>query len=97
MDRLARAAGKQAGLARALWWALRGRAAVGPDDVALAYDGLDRAVLWTITVELRFSPAAEVDVDGRTHSHSVERASFAAVDPAAAVTLLRARVATAEH
>jgi hypothetical protein len=40
----------QLGLARALWWALRGRADVGPADVALPYNGLDRAVLWTITV-----------------------------------------------
>jgi len=196
MSRLAGAAGKQAGLARALWWAVRRRTAVGPDDVAVAYDGLDRAVLWTITVvgvvetavvhvlvswpplrwsllalsvygvlglvafdctmrqhphvvrggelllrsghfrtarvplehlagvrtrvsnahrktleagddglalsfmggtsvELRFSPAAEVEVDGRTHT--VERVSFAAVDPAAAVTLLRARVAIPKH
>lgn len=40
----------QLGLARALWWALRGRADVGPADVPLPYNGLDRAVLWTITV-----------------------------------------------
>ena len=40
----------QLGLARALWWALRGRADVGPADVALPYNGLDPAVLWTITV-----------------------------------------------
>ena len=40
----------QLGLARALWWALRGRAAVEPGDVALPYNGLDRAVVWTITV-----------------------------------------------
>ncbi len=40
----------QAGLARALSWALRGRADVAPTDVALPYNGLDRAVLWTVTV-----------------------------------------------
>jgi hypothetical protein len=39
----------QLGLARALWWALRGRKDVGPADVALHYNGLDRAVLWTIS------------------------------------------------
>ncbi|SOE00622.1 hypothetical protein [Blastococcus haudaquaticus] len=39
----------QLDLARALWWALRGRTDVGPDDVPLAYNGLDRAVVWTIT------------------------------------------------
>ena len=39
----------QLGLARALCWALRGRADVGPGDVPLAYNGLDRAVIWTIT------------------------------------------------
>jgi hypothetical protein len=45
-----RFARSQAGLARALGWALRGRADVGPTDVALPYNGLDRAVLWTISV-----------------------------------------------
>jgi hypothetical protein len=38
----------QLGLIRALWWALRGREDVDPRDVALRYDVLDRAVLWTI-------------------------------------------------
>jgi hypothetical protein len=38
----------QLGLIRALWWALRGREDVDPHDVALRYDVLDRAVLWTI-------------------------------------------------
>jgi hypothetical protein len=42
-------AGSQAGLARALWWAVRLRADVGPTDLPLPYNGLDRAVLWTIT------------------------------------------------
>ena len=185
---------QQLGLARALWWALRGRADVGPDDVALPYNGLDRAVLWTIlvlgvletvivhvlvswpplrwtlfvlgvygvlaflafdltmrqhphllrtgelvlrfghfrsvrvpldqlasarthvqnahrrnveigdaqavvsfmggtSVELRFAPATEVEAGGRRHP--VERVSFAAADPAAAVALLRARMPAA--
>ena len=39
----------QLGFARALCWALRGRTDVGPGDVPLAYNGLDRAVIWTIT------------------------------------------------
>lgn len=196
MDRLAGVVRGQAGLARALWWAVRGRTAVAPGDVALPYDGLDRAVIWTITavgmvetvvvhvlvswppmrwsllvlsvygvlgllafaatmrqhphvvrgtdlvlrsghfrtvrvplgavasvrrnvrnehaktlevaddglalsfmggttVELRFAPAASVEVDGRPHT--VERVSFAAHDPAAAVSLLRTRVAGAER
>lgn len=38
----------QLGLARALWWGLRGRSDVGPDDVPVQYNGIDRAVLWTI-------------------------------------------------
>lgn len=186
----------QAGLARALWWWLRGRSSVGPDDVPLPYNGLDSAVIWTITavgvletvvvhvlvtwpplrwpllvlsvygvlgllafdrtmrqhphvlrsgalvlrsghsrtvrvpletltgvrkdvrsehprtlevdgdalalsfmggtqVELRFSPAATVEVDGA--AHAVERVSFAAQDPAAAVRLLREHVAAPER
>ncbi|MGY1802824.1 hypothetical protein ACI78T_06025 [Blastococcus sp. SYSU D00922] len=186
----------QAGLARALWWWLRGRTSAGPDDVQLPYNGLDGAVIWTITavgvletvvvhvlvtwaplrwpllalsvygvlgllafdrtmrqhphllrpgelllrsghfravrvplatlagvaksvrsehprtlevdgdslalsfmggtgVELRFSPAATVEADGT--AHAVERVSFAAADPAAAVRLLRERVAAPEH
>ena len=40
----------QLGLARALWWAVRGRADVGPDDEPLPYNGMDRPVLWTICV-----------------------------------------------
>lgn len=47
--RVAGTARSQAGLARALWWAVRGRTAVEAGDVALPYNGLDRAVLWTIT------------------------------------------------
>jgi hypothetical protein len=39
----------QLGLGRALWWALRRREDVGPADVALRYNGPDRAVLWTIS------------------------------------------------
>ncbi len=195
----ARAAGvarSQAGLARALWWAVRGRTDVGPGDVSLPYNGLDRAVVWTIAgvgvvetvvvhvlvtwaplrrpllvlgvygvlgvlaldrtmrqhphllrsgelllrfghfrtvrvplaglvgvrkhvsnahkktiesgdgglslsfmggtnVELRFSPAIDVQADGRIFT--VSRVSFSAQDPAAAVSLLRARVAGAER
>jgi hypothetical protein len=192
--RVAGVARTQAGLARALWWAMRGRTAVGPGDAALPYNGLDRAVIWTITavgvletvvvhvlvtwaplrwpllalsvygvlgllafdrtmrqqphvlrgaalvlrfghfrtvrvpledlvgvrrhvrsehrrtleidddalalsfmggtnVELRLSPAAAVVVDGRTRT--VERVSFSAEDPAAAVALLRTRVLSA--
>jgi hypothetical protein len=45
---LVRVARSQAGLARALWWGLRGRKDVGRDDVALSYNGLDRAVVATI-------------------------------------------------
>jgi hypothetical protein len=48
-----RAAGllrNQLGLARALWWWLRGRTDVGPGEVPLPYNGLDGAVIWTITV-----------------------------------------------
>lgn len=48
--RIAGTARKQAGLARALWWAVRGRSAVRPGDTALPYNGLDRAVIWTIAV-----------------------------------------------
>jgi hypothetical protein len=47
--RLRSFARSQLGLGRALWWALRGREDVGPADVALHYNGLDRAVLWTIS------------------------------------------------
>ncbi|SFE08569.1 hypothetical protein [Blastococcus tunisiensis] len=47
---LARVVGNQLGLARALWWSLRGRTDVGPDDVPLRYNGLDRALIVTITV-----------------------------------------------
>lgn len=186
----------QLGLARALWWWLRGRTAVGPGDVPLAYNGFDGAVVWTIAavgvletavvhvlvtwpplrwpllalsvygllaflafdrtmrqhphllrpgelvlrsghfrtlrvplesmagvrrhvradhrttpeqedgslalsfmggthVELRFSPAAAVEVDGR--SRLVERVSFAAHDPAAVVALVRERSGARER
>ncbi len=40
----------QAGLARALWWAARGRTAVEPGDVPLPYVAPDRVMLYTITV-----------------------------------------------
>jgi hypothetical protein len=40
----------QLGLARALWWAVRGREDVGSADTVLRSSGLDRAVLWTISV-----------------------------------------------
>ena len=191
--RIAGTACTQAGLARALWWAVRRRTAVEPGDVPLPYNGLDRAVVWTIAVigvletvvvhvlvswpplrwslfalgvygvlglvafdltmrqhphvvrggelllrfghfrtarvplddlagvrkhvsnahqrtavtgdggfvlsfmggtnvELRFSEASTVEAAGRTHV--VERASFSAQDPAAAVAFLRARVAS---
>ncbi|WP_116449591.1 hypothetical protein [Blastococcus litoris] len=49
-SRVARFLRSQAGLARALWWWVRGRTAVGPDDVPLPYNGLDGAVIGTITV-----------------------------------------------
>lgn len=189
-SRLRRLANGQAGLARALWWAVRGRVDVGPGDVAIPYNGPDRVLLWTLVVlsaleiavvhllvswpplrwslfvlglygllglvafdgtlrqhphllrdgglvlrfghfrtvrvpldalvsvrkhvagahsrtveladgalavsfmgethvELRFSPATAVEVDGRVPA--VERVSFAAHDPAAAVALLRPR------
>ena len=39
----------QLGLGRSLWWALRRHEDVGPTDLALRYNGLDRAVLWTIS------------------------------------------------
>ncbi|TFV79083.1 hypothetical protein E4P40_18410 [Blastococcus sp. CT_GayMR20] len=45
-----RFARSQAGLARALWWTVRGRVDVGPGDVALPYNGLDRVLLWTLVV-----------------------------------------------
>ena len=48
-QRVAATARRQAGLARALWWAVRGRTAVDPGDLALPYNGIDQAVLWTIT------------------------------------------------
>ena len=196
MSNASRATGllrNQLGLARALWWWLRGRTDIGPGEVPLPYNGLDGAVIWTITVlgviesvvvhvlvswaplrwpllvlsvygvlgllafdrtmrqhphllrpgelvlrfghmrtvrvpledlgsvrthvrndhrrtvefdddgvalsfmggtnvELRFSPAAAVEADGRTHT--VGRLSFSVHDPAAAVALLRAGVAS---
>jgi hypothetical protein len=49
-SRVVGAARNQFGLARAIWWGLRGRADVGDDDVALPYNGMDRAVLYTILV-----------------------------------------------
>jgi hypothetical protein len=195
-NRVAGVVGSQLGLARALWWGLRGRTAVRHGDVALPYDGLDRAAVWTITavgvvetvivhvlvswpplrwsllvlsvygvlgllafdltmrqhphvvrggelvlraghfrtvrvpldgltgvrktvsnahrrtletadgvlalsfmggtnVELRFSPAAVVAIDGR--GGSFERVSFSAVDSTAAASLLRAQVAGAKR
>jgi hypothetical protein len=194
-SRIAAGVRSQAGLARALWWAVRGRTAVEAGEVALPYNGLDRAVVWTITavgvletvvvhvlvtwpplrwsllalsvygllgllafdatmrrhphvvrrdelvlrsghfrtalvpldhlagvrthvsnahrktvefddglavsfmggtnVELWFSPATEVGLDGGTIP--VDRVSFAAVDPAAAVALLRARATSRER
>jgi hypothetical protein len=39
----------QAGLVRALWWGVRGRTAVAPGDVPIAYQGPDRVLLYTIT------------------------------------------------
>jgi hypothetical protein len=45
-----RFARSQAGLARALWWTVRGRVDVGPGDVALPYNGPDRVLLWTLVV-----------------------------------------------
>jgi hypothetical protein len=50
LSKVRSSARSQLGLARALWWALRRRDDVGPADVALPYNGLDRAVVWTITV-----------------------------------------------
>jgi hypothetical protein len=47
---LARTLRAQFGLARALWWGVRGRTDVGPDDVPLPYNGLDRALVWTFVV-----------------------------------------------
>jgi hypothetical protein len=47
---VARLPRSQAGLARALWWAVRGRTAVEPGDVPLPYVPPDRVMLWTITV-----------------------------------------------
>src|SRR5215212_11432375 len=47
--RLRSLARSQLGLARALWWALRRRDDVHPGDVPLRYNGLDPAVLWTIS------------------------------------------------
>ena len=38
----------QVGLARALWWALRRRSDVGPDDVPIEYNGPDRVILYTV-------------------------------------------------
>jgi hypothetical protein len=40
----------QAGLARALWWTVRGRADVGPGDLALPYNGPDKVLLYTLAV-----------------------------------------------
>lgn len=57
--------------------------------VEIGDGGLALSFMGGTTVELRFSPAAAVEVDGRTHI--VERVSFPAVDPAAAMALLRAR------
>ena len=192
----ARVTRNQVGLVRALPWALRPRTRLRPGDVALPYNGVDRAVIWTITVigvletvivhvlvswaplrwplvvlsvygllallaldatmrrhphllrdgelllrsghfrtvrvpldhlagvrkhvldthrrtleteggglalafmggtnvELRFSPTAAVEVDGGTHV--VERVSFSAADPAAAVSLLRSRTTSADR
>jgi hypothetical protein len=53
------------------------------DALALSYMG-------ETTVELRFSPPAPVEVDGRTHE--VATVSFAAHDPRAAAALVRDRV-----
>jgi hypothetical protein len=39
----------QVGLARALWWGVRGRADVGPGELPLHYNGPDRVLLYTIT------------------------------------------------
>jgi hypothetical protein len=50
MPGLARLVRNQAGLARALWWVVRGRADVGPDDVAIAYSGPDRVLIATLVV-----------------------------------------------
>jgi hypothetical protein len=47
---LARTLRTQFGLARALWWSVRGRTDVRPDDVPLPYNGLDRALVWTLVV-----------------------------------------------
>jgi hypothetical protein len=47
---LARTLRTQLGLARALWWGVRGRTDVGPDDLPLPYNGLDRALVWTLVV-----------------------------------------------
>lgn len=58
--------------------------------VQLDDDGLALSFMGGTTVELRFSPPAEVEADGR--SHLVDRVSFAAHDPAATVALLRTRV-----
>jgi hypothetical protein len=58
--------------------------------VDLDDDGLALSFMGGTTVELRFSPAAEVVVDGATHS--LTRVSFAADDPQGAVTLLRSRI-----
>jgi hypothetical protein len=48
--RIAGLARSQAGLVRALWWAVLGRTAVGPGDVVLPSNGLARAVVWTMAV-----------------------------------------------
>ena len=59
-------------------------------NVAVDGDGLVVACMGRTTVELRFSPAAVVDVDGR--EHVVSRASFLVDDPGAAAALLRPHV-----
>ena len=53
-------------------------------------DGLVVAFMGGTNVELRFSPDAVVDVDGR--EHTVSRVSFLADDPRAATTLMRTHV-----
>ena len=45
---LSSAVTSQLGLARALWWAVRRREDVGPSDVPMPYNQLDRPVVWTI-------------------------------------------------
>jgi hypothetical protein len=58
--------------------------------VAVEGDGLVVACMGETRVELRFSPAAVVDVDGR--AHAVSRVSFLVDDPDTVTALLRPHV-----